>query len=560
MCHALLSLSLSFAGLAPQQPPAVLDVLPLQHVCGQRPSVAPPPWATLLRWTDPDSRPDLLHAREPATPIDADMAVGLLRALHAEASESGKLSIEADATNLILAGDSATVGQIRDEVQQLSAVLTRPIEVQVTLWAAGRSDTVPAVLAPGDWKANFRDRQVIWRSTAMTRSAQPAALDGQRWTTYVRDIDVEVAQKQSTSQPVSDAFCDGGRVVVVPHTLLGGDELALHVQFGFGRKRGPVRTVPTGIAGQSDLDVPTIESTYGVSSARIGNGGGIAITLTGDAAGGGNYILTIRAGSPTPPPTTSLAGISALPCSALTSRAMLQRMAPPNPYPSEGDEIGFDGNEADGSAGHLGDDRLIDLLHAAIGDDGENELQTAGGFLFVRGPEAVRTKVEAVLRALQDRLVRTVVVRHNVALPGGLEPQTYHHISAPSLVGREALVARLIETRAIDRLWVEIAQEAAIHNPDVHTLQIGSWLRFCAAPQGEQMNLQMLAQCTHAPMPQLRAVVPSGGNLLPSDVSSTRVVHDGAVANGQILDQGQGPIVAIDGQPTPTDLTTRVTW
>ena len=562
------SLVLSTVGAAllavPQQPQAVLEIVSLQHVCSPSTELLPPPMGTLLRWTDPDARVDLLGIREGGRGIDADRAADVLRQLHAEACENGKLSIEPEGTNLIVVGDGALVNQVRDEIDQLAAVLLRPLQIEAALWHIDAGEAPPAVLSPGDWRTWFADRQPLWRSSATTQPSRPVALDGQRWTTYVCDVDTEVAQKQSISQPIADAFCEGGRVVVVPHALLGGDELAVHVQFGLARRRGAVRTAPTGVAGQSDLDLPVLESLFGACSARLQHGGGIAVTLRGHASAGGNHVLTVRAGSPVPPPTTTLAGIAALPCSALIDSALHQRLSPPDPYPraEENDEYRFPETiELDGGFGRLEPERLLDLLRSSIDENATPyDLHVGSGHLFVIGPESVRTAVEALLLGLQQRFVRNIAIRHEVRRTGGADADPLHELVLPSLLGREATIARLLEMRALDHIYVDIAQEAAIHDPDVRTLQSGVWLRCRAAPARDTLHVDLLAQCTHAEPPLLRSIVPSGGNLLPTDIGVARAVHDALVANGRPIDHGDGPTVTLDGRSHRTVMTTQLRW
>jgi hypothetical protein len=461
-------------------------------------------------------------------------------------------------------GDAALVTQVREQVETLSAIVLRPLQIEVCLWQAGTDEAPPALLRPDDWKRFVGDREPLWRCTAETQGARPVALEQQRWTRYVRDVDCEVAQKQSVSVPVTDAFGDGGRVVVTPHTLVGGDDLVLHVQFGIAHRRGVVRTLPTGVPGQADLELPLLETIYGACSGRITNGGALAVTLRGAPASGGQYVLTVRVTSRTPPTAPTLGGLVVLPCSALTSHALSQRLAPPPPSPDENDQSPASPNteEIGAGFGHIEGDVLQDLLRTSLGDQGENcELFLAGGHLFVLAAEPVRTKVEAVLLGLQERMLRTVTVRHRGRLVGTDAAATsVHEIVLPTLLGRETTVGRVLESNVIRDLYLEIAQEASVHDPQVACLQVGSWLRVRAAPEGARLHVQMLAQCTQAPPPQLRSVVPSGGNLMPTDVASVRVQHDGPAANGQALEHGDGPTVVLDGRPMRSTLDTTFSW
>ncbi|MBL9079382.1 MAG: hypothetical protein JNL08_17910 [Planctomycetes bacterium] len=559
MTTVLLSFLLSTAPL-PQQPPNVLEMLSLQHLCGLRHGITPPPFGTMLRWTD--GRPDLLHVADADSAIECDNVVQLLNFLHADATGNGILSIQPHGSDLMVLGPTAMVGQVRDEVNQIAQALLRPLTIETAVWSGADLATPPAVLGPGDWRTVFGDREPLWRSTAATQPARAVALDGQRWSRYVADVDTEVAQKQSISPPMTDAFGEGGRVVVLPHALLGGDDFALHVQFGFAQRRGAVRTVPTGVAGQPDLDLPTLETVYGACSARVANGGGLAVTLRGHAAGGGRYVLTVRITSSVPPPSTTLGNFAVLPCSALVSSALQERASPPSPYPDAdaGDPLEF--SEVGPGFGCIDPGLLQELVRTALGADAENEqthVQIDSGNLCVIGSEAVRSRVEATLRGLQDRAVRNVTIQHEVRGAGdGAAP--LHEVVLPTLLGREATVARLLETRVIDQLWVEIAQEASVYNPAIRTLQSGSWLRCRCAPWGEQQHVQLLTQCVQAPQPQLRSVVPSGGNLMPTEVASARASLDGGVGNGVAVDHGDAPSMMLDGQLLRTRWQTQFRW
>jgi hypothetical protein len=544
----------------PRGPQSVLEVIPLQHVCGWRTSLVPPQWGSMLQFADADDRPDLLNVRADGRHVDIDSAAELLSNLHMAAIEANRLHIDRQNDDLFVLGDGAEVALVRDEVQALSALLLRPMQIEVALWDAGGA-VPPAVSTPEGWAQFVANREPAWRSVAETQSARSVALDRQRWTRYVRDINVEVASKLAISHPVVDAFGEGGRVVVTPHALVGGDDIVLHVQFGLSQRRGQVRTAPTGVPGHADLELPLLETTYGACSGRVTNGGALAVTLRGEASGGGQSLLTIRVTSRTPPPTATVSGLSVLPCSALTSEALSMRLSPPTPYPTDF-EANTQTEEIGAGFGFIEGDRLEELLRTSLGADAEDcQMHLSGGHLFVLATDALRARVEAVLRGLQERMLRTVTVRHRGRFAGAADDAaSLHDIVLPTLLGREATVCRVLETNAIHALWVEVAQEASILDPHVEAQQSGCWLQVRVAPEGPGMHLHLLAQVSHAPLPLSRSVVPAGGNLMPSDVTSIRTYHDGPAANDQVLDHGDGPSVLLDGRPMRSTLETRVRW
>ena len=99
-----------------------------------------------------------------------------------------------------------------------------------------------------------------------------------------------------------------------------------------------------------------------------------------------------------------------------------------------------------------------------------------------------------------------------------------------------------------------------MHDPIVETIQSGDWVRTRIGANGPNVHLAMLVQSSHAPLPQTRSVMPNGGSLSVIDIASTRVNHGGIVANGQAIDHGDGPMLAIDGRTLRTNITTTVSW
>jgi len=554
------ALTLFAAGLqTPQDGRAALEVLPVPHVSGQNQAIAPPQWSTMLQVVD---GPDLLLASNSDRQFPIDGGVEFLRTLFAHDVENDTLHIDAVNDNLVLSGDSTIVGQVRERVKEIADALLRPLEIEATVWEAPAGDAPGGVLDPRELAEFTKNAKALWRARTIARSGRPVLLDGQRWTPYVRDIDVEVAQKATASQPTLASFGEGGRVVVLPHLLVSGDDVVVMTQFGLAQRRGAVRRQPTGVAGQPDLEVPTLETTFGACSGRIRNGGALAITETGDDSSGGRTMLTIRVAARTPPAARTGARFGIFPCGALTCSALTQRVSPPPTRPTE-DEPGVEEEEGPGI---LTPEALQDWIRASLGADAETtfSIHESGHHLFVSGNERTIPMVETLLRGLEERLLQTVSVRTT----GSLVPvdadngpaRRLHEIVFPSLHGRMGTVARLLETNTIAGQAAEIAQEATNHNPVVATLQAGTWIRVRTAAVGTGEHLELLGQCMHFVPPQVQQTLPQGGLLGLTATATSRFAHDGAVAKGQAVEHGDGPLVTIDGRTFRTTLATVVSW
>jgi len=571
----MLSVLMPFVLLLPQEPARQdgkfsLEMFPLQHLCSDRPGLTPPMWGSMLQYLRPDDdrRLDLLGTREEGAQFDPSQVQDLLNSLHGNAIASGTLSMSVQFGNLVVFGDGPSMALIREQVRELGALVTRPLQVEVTLWDAGDGAPAGPVLGPREFTQFAGQHTAVWRSHSQTRSSMPVALDGQRWVRYVRDVDVEVAQKATISHPQTDAFGEGGRVVVAPHSLLGGDDLVLHVQFGLANRRGAVRSIPTSIAEQADLDVPLLDTTYGACSGRINNGGALAVTMTGLAASGCRQVLTVRVTSKVPPTAPQSASIGIFPISAMSSAAFRQVVAPPDPYPVVGDNAPETPSiQAETDDGYLPPEHVMELIRTSLGAEATEEgfaMQYGGGYLFVLAPAAMVARTDEILRALQDRVLRTVTVHHTVTLAPGegadpTKPTILHDLVVPTLLGRRATVCRQVETNVIRDVFVEIAQESSNSDPQVEALQTGAWLRARVSPIADGMHLQLLAQCSHGEAGQPRRVAPAGALTL-TDVASTRAAHDGAVASAQPVDHGDGPVVTIGGRACRSAMVTTVTW
>lgn len=542
----------------PQGGPGQLEVVPIAHIADRPIAITPPPWGSMLAFVNADDRPDLLGANssDPQFPIDA--CVEWLRSTAQTEIDDGRLRIDPAGDNLLVLGEPAAVARVRDRVREAGEALARGLHVEVAVWDATGRTAPPGRIDPKGFAQWCADQKPLWQGATDTRSGRPVAIDRQRWTRYVRDVEIEVAQKASIGRPATNAFAEGGRVVVAAHSLVGGDELVLFVQFAFAQKRGAVRQLSTGVPNLPDLEVPTLETTYGVFSGRIQNGGALAATLMGDPSSGGQIVVTVRVTGRTPPPAQASAGLGIFPCGALTSPALTHRVQPPSPYPLLGEEQAVQVEYEEDGHGYLPSDQLVELVRAALGDGADElNLQIGGGYLFVRGDESAMPKVEAVLRGLQDRLLAGVTVRHTGRFEGG---EVLHDVVFPTLLGRSAVISRVLETTVLRDLFIEVAQEATMLDPTITTLQTGSWLRARVTDLGPARQLDSLAQCAHAMPPQVRNAVPSGGVLVPTDVGSTRAVYCGSVGAGQEVGHGDGPIVTIDGRARRTTLSTTLTW
>jgi hypothetical protein len=252
--------------------------------------------------------------------------------------------------------------------------------------------------------------------------------------------------------------------------------------------------------------------------------------------------------------------VSLLPISALTTPSLQTRSRPPSGVRGRDDaELATTSITEHSSFGRLDGDALQELLRGPIAAALEAEgafLRAEGGYLILRADDTAITATEKTLRALQDRWLVNTDVRAVVDLNEsdgtvlggrGAAGPVLHNVAVPTLLGREAVLFRGLETTELHGLEAEIAQEAAITRPVVRTVQSGLWLRARTSPGSHGLWLSSLAQhLVHAE--PARRPIESGGFLMLGASEQTHNAFEGEVAANKDVQLGDGPNVSIDGK------------
>ena len=191
-------------------------------------------------------------------------------------------------------GEPAAVARTKQLIEAASNLLARPVRLELTVWDAAGRETPPAVLDRAAMQRLRATGSPLWQAVATGTSADLISIERMTWSRYVRSIEVEVATKMSMSGPSTDRYGEGVHAVTRVHSLMGEDSFAVMAQFALGQRRGVPRTVHTGHPGGTDIELPQLESYFGTFSGRVANGGALAVTMRGDAAAGGQIVLTLQ--------------------------------------------------------------------------------------------------------------------------------------------------------------------------------------------------------------------------------------------------------------------------
>jgi hypothetical protein len=373
---------------------------------------------------------------------------------------------------------------------------------------------------------------------------------------------VEIAQQSSASYPVLDAFFEGTAVALEVHSLASSQDLVLYAQFACGQRRGEPRALLDGNALHPALDVPDLDAMFGTMSGRIASGGAIALCASGHTAGGPQRVLLLSARYSTPPVDASLGGTALLPISALTSNALhVHARTPPITYRIEQEnEYGVNVDESDQIPwGRVDTDVLMTMVRRVLGDEFENQggsLSHSGPFLLIHGTRPQQGAVEALLSALQDRILVNAALRATAVWSEG--GTALHDVTMPMLQGRSGLLFRGRETTSLADMGLEVAQEASLHDPKIDLVQSGLWLRMRLTPGTPAPHAELSLLVRQASESRRRPLEPARiGDLHLIDVDVASWEHQGALFPDRDLELGDGPQVSIDGRARPTSVRVR---
>lgn len=559
MLISLLPAVVALAGA--QAPKTSTELLPLQHLCTSERIHRSPAWGSLLQLRE-NNESRFVPNNGDLGVITPDGIVDTLYGFMPDAIDEERLFLQPIDNNLLVVGESQLVDRVRSYLAEAAGILARPVQLEFTAWSVNDDEEPPTPILDAQMFASFASkRTALWRAVSTTHAGQTVGLEHMTWTRYVRGIEVEVAQKKVMTRPVTDRYGHGGAAAVRTFALIGSDDFAVHLHFAAARACTEVDTLQTGTQGAPDIQMPHLESYFGTCSARLSNGGAMAVSMRGTAATGGSLTLTLRVtGNPSAPPLSNpnaaLLPVGALVSDSLSAEAQLPSLSVQNEVIAR---------EPSSLFGRIATDELRELIAGvlATNDEAASEAKIGGGYLFVRGDPASVRRAEQLLRSLQDRFVQSVAVQHTATLEpvrATADNQTQHvllhHLSMPTLYGREVAIYRMHETNVAVDILVEVATEAGGLIPNMQCLQCGSWFRARALPLNGTLHASIDLLCTVAPQPPQLRVMPGGGVLMPVELASARAHHNGFAMQGVRIDHGDGPLSEHHGALYRSKLTT----
>ncbi|MHC4514481.1 MAG: hypothetical protein ACYTKC_20660 [Planctomycetota bacterium] len=551
-----------------------LKMIPVRHLLFRAGPADAPRLNTLLQAEDEPRR--LLPEREFQV-LQPDQLVELVRTATGRALDEDEASLQIIAGTLMVTGPKKTITAVEKAVHGIAAVMGRRLHLEARLYEARGNHTYPAVIKAGDLAETTQNLPMLWKVQAVSYSGQQIAMAQERFTSYVRDADVEVASKAKIGDPEVETVFEGVRLLVESHALVGGKEAVVLCQFAIGDLREPIAQRATGVAELSALGRPKLDSNFGSFGGRLHKGDALAVQVQSSAGSGSNLLLVLKVGDGRTRAgvigaTGAVGGpdtMAILPISALTSPSCM----------TLSEEI--DEEENDVSDGHLprwseahgeeneGDDcldadQIVELLSSSLNLEQMDDVSVdhAAGYVLLKAGQGARAQAVRLLRSLQDQWLRTVEVRSTTTLTrvetssGTLarpaakeESRRYQSVTFPALLGRSHLLVKGVETCTTRDFDAEIAEESAILDPMVVNVFSGMAVNVTPVVAGQDIDVRLKLQLNHVTTAARRPTEQKeGGDLFLPTANHTCFVRNGAFEQGVDVSLGWGPVIVIEKQ------------
>ncbi|MEE2887981.1 MAG: hypothetical protein VX951_11190 [Planctomycetota bacterium] len=540
-----------------------LKIIPVSDMLMSIPAVRSPRLGVLTsKW--PEDETIELASQDPFSLVSSDQLAELVR--NGLGDEGAETTVVLKNRTLIVTGNTDNVSKAEKIVEALRRTITQRIVVQARLYRIKPTDEYPAVADAARLATLCKNLPLIWSGHSTAMSGQQVALSQERFTSYIADVDIEVAEEAKVGRPKTTTMFEGIRLVVEPHALIGTTDRVLKCQFAIGEKDKDIEDVSTGVENLPQIGIPHLRANSGVFSGRVNHDGALLLSLQSRADAGSNLLLVVQAAKNGLPAgkQTPAGGTLLLPVSAIASQFLRY---PRTVYESEGTRGAYpttaasDDDEVEDDLGEL----LVNLLNENLGaildsDDVSLDLTQNGhgsGYILLHAPEHVQVQITRLLMTMQDFWLGTTEVKLRTVLrptaatattfseitPSTNQPTpTYHAVTFPSLHDHAAIVMKGIESRLIRDFEVEIAKKSTIANPMMQTTFNGLAVGFRGAQQGQNSTGQLSVDLQYLPEPRHQPTAQSGGgNLYHARVRRAHFQHHGRIALDQDLPLGFGP-------------------
>ncbi|MEO0478462.1 MAG: hypothetical protein AAF196_03185 [Planctomycetota bacterium] len=465
---------LAIAGSASAQEPdekRVTRLLPAQLDWPNAPAIRVPypPFLQLSRAaleSDFDDPSGPMFVREDYVSIELDALVEVLDHRFEIFDRDGEIGGSGDL--IAVTGPESMVDDVSRSLAVLQDLVRPSIDVRVELWTVGDDldqAVLPTVLSPAEFQGLQLRGNLLWSSATTTGFSQLMRFSALESKPFVHDHEVEVAKEARAGDPRVRSLICGASARIEIEPAVAGDGLVLFGDVSFSRGELGDRFYSLGLDEVGVLDAPRLRSSRATVSARIENGGAMAIWSLGRSGHSPNFVMTVTANRPAVP---SLDGLQVVPISSLRS-GRLTEIAVSRPS-SERRFVGeFDFGEEQESVTWAATEATLESFYSGL--DEEAWMVDAGGFLFVEDqsplPGRFRQLEADLHRNVQVDFVTLADARGSFGGQDQAPASIWDRLVVPCLSSRVSIVSRGTEATEVFDYDVEIAEDSKAMNPNV---------------------------------------------------------------------------------------------
>lgn len=392
--------------------------------------------------------------------------------------DGGQVTLQDDG-RMILRAHAGVHARVKDVLSVFAAVQQRRVSMTLYELPLGAGANGEGVLTAAQVDALLQASPPVRATAATVATDVPWLHDNGRSVRYIKDFEVEVAEKSVIADPKMDAYFVGTRLGVCVTPLADGRML---VRAGVHHTDpiGALRPRPLPGRGLGILQLPDVQAMEARASAVLSPGGGLLVTVGMEQAA---WLLRLQ---PVEAPPLRVGGAAALPLGHLA----VVPMATPGPI----DLVVRPGESRDFEEPERTTPDLRTAIEAALAsevDVDNRHLRGFGSHVILIDEPGLQARLEKALlrqaKALRPATLsfRLGQITHDLALRhlAGLVPMSELAAAVPAVgsvatLPEHGFALSLRRERSFLRdLEVEIASKAGIANPVVDTVFSGFRLR-----------------------------------------------------------------------------------
>ncbi len=488
--------------------------------------------------------------------MTSDQLLEILRQVGGVDWEVEGVQIESAGNKILLVNDQASIDKVRTAYRRILAATAPRYEIRSMVYEVGPKTEEPA-LGELDGKVveslfarleRGETGRILHEGRAMARSGDSIRLGQTTQTSFVGDVQVEIAQKAKAGDPVVIPLDLERSLTLRP--LLGpdGEKVALIGMFNSRQVDGGVQSERVVAEGTQNVDQVRVDLRQRVFSMSLADGSGCLMAPGGALQPGLRVLFQIRRLDPKPQelPDLALVPTSLVATSALRARKGADRA------PLWLNDVGI-------SSGLLV--QYVEMLTSV--NNGDSQVMGMPEFLWVKGPAA--SDARRIARKMAADLARSFVVEIRREIRP-LEGESQGWASFGEPIRMHCLGQRLgyamtgYEQTYVADYTVEVAQESAVGKLQQAACFVGVQAWTAVIPSGKRATVHLdLRDSSLSDWRRVSAPTDVVGDIAIPRIDEVHLLRRLELQPGETRSLGEGARRIVDGMPHRTRITLKLT-